>query len=224
MDGWPVLLRPEEPRLQHANFTVHRGSWRIRRGRRLTVGEQVRLPAHELQADGHALGLRRPAILGRDEDQHSSSTSAWCRHASSTSARAASTTTSASTTSSRDKFFMYAPVATGFQSAGVTPRVFTVGQIQALDGEEVDELRDRARSSTCSIAALRVNSDVFYMDYAPRLVRRHWRPSASPRIRLGSGPAVLPGPGRPVSGGHAARAGTDRHQPLVLLSERAGRR
>jgi iron complex outermembrane recepter protein len=68
-----------------------------------------------------------------------------------------------------DNFFMYAQTATGFQSAGVTPRVFTIGQIQGLPGEELVNYEIGAKFDLFD-NRLRINSDVFYTDYSKRLV------------------------------------------------------
>jgi iron complex outermembrane receptor protein len=68
-----------------------------------------------------------------------------------------------------DNVFLYTQTATGFQSAGVTPRVFTVGQIQSLPGEEVTNYEIGAKFDFFD-RKLRINSAVFYMDYGKRLV------------------------------------------------------
>jgi iron complex outermembrane receptor protein len=68
-----------------------------------------------------------------------------------------------------DNLFFYTQTATGFQSAGVTPRVFTLGQIQSLPGEEVTNYEIGAKFDLFD-RKLRINSAVFYMDYAKRLV------------------------------------------------------
>jgi iron complex outermembrane receptor protein len=68
-----------------------------------------------------------------------------------------------------DDLFVYAQTATGFQSAGVTPRVFTVGQIQGLDGEEVTNYELGAKFDMFD-NRLRMNSAIFVMDYEKRLV------------------------------------------------------
>jgi iron complex outermembrane recepter protein len=65
--------------------------------------------------------------------------------------------------------FFYASTATGFQSAGVTPRVFTVGQIRSLPGEEVTNYELGSKFDFFD-KRLRINSAVFYMDYGKRLV------------------------------------------------------
>lgn len=69
-----------------------------------------------------------------------------------------------------DEFFLYGQAATGFRSAGFTPRIFTLGQLQPIPPEEVityeiglkAELFDRR---------LTANSAIFYSDYDPRLVQ-----------------------------------------------------
>jgi iron complex outermembrane receptor protein len=68
-----------------------------------------------------------------------------------------------------DTVFLYAQTATGFQSAGITPRVFTVGQIQGLPGEEVTNYELGAKLDFFD-RKVRLNSAAFYMDYSKRLV------------------------------------------------------
>src|SRR6185503_16831615 len=68
-----------------------------------------------------------------------------------------------------ESLFLYAQTATGFQSAGITPRVFTVGQIQSLPGEEVVNYELGAKLDFFD-RKVRLNSAAFYMDYSKRLV------------------------------------------------------
>jgi iron complex outermembrane receptor protein len=67
-----------------------------------------------------------------------------------------------------DNLFLYASVSDGFTSAGVTPRIFTPEQLQPLDGEEVTSYEIGAKFELFD-RKLRINSAVFYMDYAKRL-------------------------------------------------------
>lgn len=69
-----------------------------------------------------------------------------------------------------DNVFLYAQVATGFRSAGFTPRIFTVGQLQAIPPEEVTTYELGAKLEFWD-RRLRVNSALFYSDYDPRLVQ-----------------------------------------------------
>ncbi len=69
-----------------------------------------------------------------------------------------------------DTTFLYASTSTGFTSAGVTPRVFTVGQIQGLPGEEVVNYEVGAKVELLD-RKLRINSALFLMDYKSRLVQ-----------------------------------------------------
>jgi iron complex outermembrane recepter protein len=69
-----------------------------------------------------------------------------------------------------DNVFVYTQAATGFTSEGATPRIFTIGQLRAIPGEELisyevgakmDFLRNR----------LRVNTAFYYSDYDPRSIQ-----------------------------------------------------
>jgi iron complex outermembrane receptor protein len=98
-----------------------------------------------------------------------------------------------------DSLFVYAQTATGFQSAGVTPRVFTVGQIQGLDGEEVTNYELGAKFDMFD-NRVRMNSAIFLMDYEKRLINTpagQCEPSAS----LDPGPAFFLTPGTPCPAG-----------------------
>ena len=70
-----------------------------------------------------------------------------------------------------DNIFVYASAATGFTSAGVTPRVFTQGQVQGLPGEDVINYEFGGKVELFD-KKLRINSAVFYMDWKSRLVNR----------------------------------------------------
>ena len=67
-----------------------------------------------------------------------------------------------------DRVFLYGSVSDGFSSAGVTPRVFTPEQVQALPGDEVVNYEVGAKLEFLD-RRLRLNSDIFYMDYKNRL-------------------------------------------------------
>jgi len=69
-----------------------------------------------------------------------------------------------------DNLFLYTSVSDGFTSAGVTPRIFTPEQLQPLDGEEVTNYEVGAKWELFD-NKLRINSAVFFMDYAKRLTQ-----------------------------------------------------
>jgi iron complex outermembrane recepter protein len=67
-----------------------------------------------------------------------------------------------------DKIFLYAQAATGFTSEGATPRIFTVGQLMALKGEEL--LSDEVGVKFDLLDnRLRLNVAVFESEYDPRI-------------------------------------------------------
>ena len=106
-----------------------------------------------------------------------------------------------------DNLFLYGSVATGFTSAGVTPRVFTVGQIQGLTGEEVVNYELGAKVELLD-RKLRINSAVFYMDYKSRLVQVGGAGQCNN--------ASNPDPGPPFfTGGAVCPPGTERGNNLV---------
>jgi iron complex outermembrane recepter protein len=67
-----------------------------------------------------------------------------------------------------DGVFGYASIASGFRSPGVTPRISTIGQLQAITGEEVTSYEMGLKLDLFN-RRLRVNPTLFYMDYDPRL-------------------------------------------------------
>jgi iron complex outermembrane receptor protein len=69
-----------------------------------------------------------------------------------------------------DNLFTYLSVSDGFTSAGVTPRIFTPEQLQPLEGEEVRNYEIGAKLELFD-RRLRLNSAVFFMDYAKRLTQ-----------------------------------------------------
>src|SRR5690606_13994752 len=69
-----------------------------------------------------------------------------------------------------DDLFLYASVSDGFTSAGVTPRIFTPEQLQPLEGEEVTNYELGAKLELFE-GRMRVNTAVFFMDYAKRLTQ-----------------------------------------------------
>jgi iron complex outermembrane recepter protein len=117
-----------------------------------------------------------------------------------------------------DNLFLYASVSDGFTSAGVTPRIFTPEQLQPLDGEEVTSYEIGAKFELFD-RKLRINSAVFYMDYAKRLTSVPARECAlinngvdpgQPVFGLGATdpcPAGTPSGDLPLSAG-SARNGT----------------
>jgi iron complex outermembrane recepter protein len=67
-----------------------------------------------------------------------------------------------------DSMFLYAQAATGFTSEGATPRIFTVGQLMALRGEELVSNEIGAKLEFLD-NRLRVNAAIFTSDYDPRI-------------------------------------------------------
>ena len=67
-----------------------------------------------------------------------------------------------------DNIFLYAQAATGFTSEGATPRIFTVGQLMALKGEELLSNEIGAKLELLD-NRLRLNVAVFQSDYDPRI-------------------------------------------------------
>jgi iron complex outermembrane receptor protein len=117
-----------------------------------------------------------------------------------------------------DNLFLYASVSDGFTSAGVTPRIFTPEQLQPLDGEEVTNYEVGAKLELFD-RKVRLNSAVFFMDYAKRLTQVTARECAlvgngvdpgEPVFGLGATdacPAGTPSGDLPLSAG-SARNGT----------------
>ena len=117
-----------------------------------------------------------------------------------------------------DNLFLYTSVSDGFTSAGVTPRIFTPEQLQPLQGEQVTNYEIGAKLELLD-KKLRINSAVFYMDYAKRLSQVIGRECAllnngvdpgQPVFGLGATdpcPAGTPSGDLPLSAG-AARNGT----------------
>src|SRR5690606_38013328 len=67
-----------------------------------------------------------------------------------------------------DNVFLYMQSATGFTSEGATPRIFTVGQLMALRGEELLSNEIGAKLEFLD-RRLRLNAAVFRSDYDPRI-------------------------------------------------------
>ncbi len=67
-----------------------------------------------------------------------------------------------------DTMFLYAQAATGFTSDAATPRIFTVGQLMALQGEELVSNEIGAKLEFLD-NRLRLNAAVFTSDYDPRV-------------------------------------------------------
>jgi iron complex outermembrane recepter protein len=67
-----------------------------------------------------------------------------------------------------DNVFLYAQAATGFSSESATPRIFTVGQLMALEGEELLSTEIGAKLEFLD-QRLRVNMALFQSDYDPRV-------------------------------------------------------
>lgn len=69
-----------------------------------------------------------------------------------------------------DNVFLYTQAATGFRSAGFTPRIFTQGQLQPIPPEEVTTYEVGAKVELFD-RRLTANSAIFYSDYDPRLIQ-----------------------------------------------------
>jgi iron complex outermembrane recepter protein len=67
-----------------------------------------------------------------------------------------------------DDIFLYAQTATGFSSEGATPRVFTIGQLRSLPGEELVSYEIGSKLEFLD-DRLRLNAAVFESDYDPRV-------------------------------------------------------
>src|SRR6185503_8538935 len=67
-----------------------------------------------------------------------------------------------------DSIFLYAQAATGFSSESATPRIFTVGQLMALKGEELLSEEIGAKLEFLE-NRLRLNAAIFTSDYDPRI-------------------------------------------------------
>jgi iron complex outermembrane receptor protein len=67
-----------------------------------------------------------------------------------------------------DAMFLYAQAATGFTSESATPRIFTVGQLMALQGEELISEEIGAKLEFLD-NRLRVNAAIFTSEYDPRI-------------------------------------------------------
>jgi iron complex outermembrane receptor protein len=67
-----------------------------------------------------------------------------------------------------DAMFLYAQAATGFTSESATPRIFTVGQLMALKGEELVSYEIGAKLEFLD-NRLRLNAAVFRSEYDPRI-------------------------------------------------------
>ena len=68
-----------------------------------------------------------------------------------------------------DAMMFYGEVSTGFRSAGFQPRPWTPGQLQPFPEEEVTSYEVGYKGDMLN-ERLRINADVFYMDYSPRVV------------------------------------------------------
>jgi iron complex outermembrane receptor protein len=66
--------------------------------------------------------------------------------------------------------FFYAQSATGFTSEGATPRIFTVGQLRSIPGEELVSYELGAKMEFFD-NQLRVNAAVYRSDYDPRSIQ-----------------------------------------------------
>lgn len=69
-----------------------------------------------------------------------------------------------------NNIFLYGQVATGFRSAGFTPRIFTLGQLQPVPPEEVMTYEIGAKVELWD-GRITANSAIFMSDYDPRLIQ-----------------------------------------------------
>jgi len=90
-----------------------------------------------------------------------------------------------------DKIFVYTSAATGFRSPAFNPRPFTPGQLRAVAAEQVRSYEAGFKGDLLS-ERLRINGDVFYMDYNPRLIVENATQCM---------PFSSPDPGTPLLGG-----------------------
>jgi iron complex outermembrane recepter protein len=67
-----------------------------------------------------------------------------------------------------DDVFLYAQAATGFTSESATPRIFTIGQLRSLAGEELVSFEIGSKLEFLD-NRLRLNAAVFQSDYDPRV-------------------------------------------------------
>ena len=67
-----------------------------------------------------------------------------------------------------DNVFLYVQGATGFSSEAATPRIFTVGQLMALPGEELLSTEIGGKFELLD-HRLRLNTAIFHSDYNPRV-------------------------------------------------------
>ena len=89
-----------------------------------------------------------------------------------------------------DRLMVYTQASTGFRSAGFQPRPWTPGQLQPFPQEKVTSYEAGFKSDMLN-ERLRVNGDVFYMDYNPRVVTTNAAQCT---------PFNSPDPGAPVFG------------------------
>ena len=100
--------------------------------------------------------------------------------------------------------FVYASAATGFRSPAFNPRPFTPGQLQAVPAEQVRSYEGGFKGDLLD-QRLRVNADVFYMEYDPRLTTEN-ATQCTAFDSLDPGPPLLGGtgqtcpPGTPLAG------------------------
>jgi iron complex outermembrane receptor protein len=89
-----------------------------------------------------------------------------------------------------DSSMIYATAATGFRSAGFQPRPWTPGQLQPFPQEQVKSYEFGFKGDIVD-NRLRLNADVFYMNYDPRVVTTNAAQCT---------PFNSPDPGTPVFG------------------------
>ena len=69
-----------------------------------------------------------------------------------------------------DNVYLYTQAATGFTSEGATPRIFTVGQLKSIAGEELVSYEIGAKLEFLD-NRVRVNTALFTSDYDPRSIQ-----------------------------------------------------
>ncbi len=69
-----------------------------------------------------------------------------------------------------EEVFVYTQVATGFTSEGATPRIFTIGQLRSIPGEELISYEIGAKLDFLN-NRLRVNTALYRSDYDPRSIQ-----------------------------------------------------
>jgi iron complex outermembrane recepter protein len=69
-----------------------------------------------------------------------------------------------------ENVYLYTQAATGFTSEGATPRIFTIGQLRSIPGEELISYEIGAKLDFAQ-NRVRVNTAFYYSDYDPRSIQ-----------------------------------------------------